>query len=265
LLKVNQLLLFLLPFPDSSISKRLKHLKEEENFIERNGKLLGGLKAIGYFSRDNKDIDKLIKYLQLLNELSISIFVQENDQISFNTHFKHLMEVLAGTVNDSALVHKSEIQLVQELLAALRTPDRKDVVGDFSDVRDALTFFLHQSKGDESSNWIVRNFEQLDGAVLLADFSKAREYHFALLSMKNMTRNAKDELPWPLTEELFYGYDCQLESSIQACALSNKERANFLKYSLFYAAFFFRKRVTFSYIVNQNDEKQSCYDCYGIS
>jgi len=248
----------------SDVLERLNHLINEKKIIEKYKKDLGGLQAICYFSRDIKDVEKLIEYLKRLIKLSNSIFVQENDQISFNTHFRNLMEVLAGTVNNSALVQKSEIQLVQEILGALKKQTRKDVVGDFPDVREALTFFLHQSEGDDSSNWIVRNFEQLDGAVLLADHSKAREYHFALLSMKNMTRNAKKELPWPLSEELFYGYDCQIESSIQACALSNAERANFLKYSLFYAVFFFKKRITFSYIVNQNDEKQRAYYLFDL-
>lgn len=248
----------------TDIIKRLLHLKKERAFIERNYKLLNGIQSICYFSRNEKEIEQFIRYIKLLDNLSNQIFSNSEEQISFNTHFKNLIEVLSKPFNNSTTIHKAEIQLVHEILSTLGDKHNIDVIGDYSDVKEALTFFLHQSNIDDSSNWIVRNFEQLDGAVLLADHTKAREYHFALLSMKNMTKGVNDELPWPLSEELFYGYDCELTSSIQANALSNKERSNFLKYSLFFATFFFRKKITFSYIKNQNDEKQRPYYIFDL-
>ena len=174
------------------------------------------------------------------------------------------MEVLSEPLNNVSIVHKAELQLAQEILSVLSETRKTEIVGDFSDVKDALSFFLHQKKADDSSNWIVRNFEQIDGAVLLADNSKAKEYHFALLSMKNMAKNSLDELPWPLTEKMFYGYDCELESSMHASAICNRERANFLKYSLFFGTFFFKKKITFSYILNQNGEIQRPYYLFNL-
>lgn len=246
------------------VLNRLKQLKIVKQSIEKKKEYLGDIQAICYFSRSARDIDRLGKYVKLITELSNQIFGQQQDQVSFNSHFKNLMEVLEQPINNAALVQKAELQLVKEILGALAEHRGNDVIGDFADVKEALNYFLHQSNSDDSSNWIVRNFEQLDGAVLLADSTKAREYHFALMSMKNMTRNANDELPWPLNEKVFYSYDCDLKSSIQASALSIKERTNFLKYSLFYATFFFKKRIIFSYIVNQNDEKQRAYYLFDL-
>ena len=238
------------------IIERLAHLKTEVAFINRNPGL-SDLKSICYFSRGIKDIDRFIKYIKLLNGISEKIFNHNDDQVNYGQHFKAMMEILSVPLSNAAIVHRMEVQLAEGVLESLGLND--NVVGDYYDIKNALMFYLHQKNNDDTSNWIVRNFEQLDGAVLLADRTKAREYHFALLSMKNMTRKMNDDLPWPLSEGIFNDYDCKLESSINASALSNRERANFLKYSLFYGVFFFRKRIAFSYVLDQNNEKQRAY------
>lgn len=235
---------------------RLVHLKSERAFIDRNPGL-SDMKAICYFSRSESEIDRFIKYLKILYEVSTKIFAHDKDQIEYSAHFKNMMEILSVPLSNVSITHRTEVELAKSILASLS--GYSDIVGDYYDLREALTFYLHQNQMDDSSNWIVRNFEQLDGAVLLADHTIAREYHFALLSMKNMTKLVSEELPWPLTEDIFYGYDCELGSSMHACAISNRERANFLKYSLFYGTFFFKNRITFSYVLNQNNEKQRAY------
>jgi len=238
------------------IIDRLTHLKNEIAFINRNPGL-SDLKSICYFSREIEDIDRFIEYIKLINGISKKIFNHKSDQINYGEHFKAMMEILSVPLSNAAIVHRMEVQLAEGVLESLGLND--NVVGDYYDIKNALMFYLHQKNNDDTSNWIVRNFEQLDGAVLLADKTRAREYHFALLSMKNMTKKMNNDLPWPLSEVVFNEYDCKLESSMNANAICNKERANFLKYSLFYGTFFFRKRIVFSYVLDQNSEKQRAY------
>jgi hypothetical protein len=66
-----------------------------------------------------------------------------------------------------------------------------------------LYYFLKQ-KEEPGSDWFVRNFEQIDGDVLLSikqnEPGRKKTYHFACVSDKDMNRTVDELLPWPLSE-----------------------------------------------------------------
>ena len=56
----------------------------------------------------------------------------------------------------------------------------------------------------KGANWIVRNFEQIDGDVLRNNaLESEKNYHFACLSDQDMSITHKDEFPWPLDIAFF--------------------------------------------------------------
>ena len=69
-----------------------------------------------------------------------------------------------------------------------------------------------RKKDENHANWIVRDFEQIDGAVLLSKASLATTYHFAMLSNDHMLSEGPHTLPWPLTEEMFSHFDTYMEA-----------------------------------------------------
>lgn len=238
---------------------RLDTLKQNLSFIDRN-EILKDLNCISFFSLTEREIDALYEYIQYIELLSQRIFLYKKEQVNYREHFRELMEVISSPVNGAENISLVEKQLVAEVFEALQRETNTSVIGDFKDVQEALKFFLRQREVDDSSNWIVRNFEQIDGAVLLSNSTKASEYHFALMSMKNMSRQVNQALPWPLTEKMFFSYeDEDIHGAVYATITAVMERSNFLKFSFFYGTFFSKKRVSVSFIENQNGENQRPY------
>lgn len=241
------------------VYSRLEVLKNNLSFIERNT-ILRDLNSISYFTLKQDEIDALCEYVKYIETLAQRIFLFKKDQVNYREHFRELMDVISSPVNGAENISMVEKQLVAEVFEALENESNTKIIGDFKDVQEALKFFLKQREIDDSSNWIVRNFEQIDGAVLLSSRSKASEYHFALMSMKNMSHQTNQALPWPLTQKMFLNYeDENIHSSVYAIITAVMEKSNFLKFSLFYGTFFSKKRVSVSFIENQNGENQRPY------
>ena len=111
----------------------------------------------------------------------------------------------------------------------------------------------------DQSSWIARNFEQLDGGVLLKDATRTgRAYHIGLVGDLDMNITTRDLLPWPLTEEFFTKNRFGNKNYI-ATITSFKEYRNFIRYSLFYATYFLDKKIIISYVENRKEEKNKPY------
>ena len=236
----------------------LENLKKNIECIERN-KNLHVLRHISFYSLSCEDVDELYGFIKYIDSLANRIFMHKGETARFDQHFRNMVSILSEQVNESASINQVEQELVAKIWEAIN--DSTDSIeGDFGDVREALNYYLTQKNADDSSNWIVRNFEQIDGAVLLSRRTHAKKYHFALMSIKNMAKNNKEVYPWPISEEMLNCYASEnLRDKIYACVNSMRERTGFLKYSLFYGAFFSQRRVEFSYVRNQNGERQRPY------
>ena len=68
-----------------------------------------------------------------------------------------------------------------------------------------MAYYLKQeSKKGLSANWIVRDFEQIDGDILKSrKQNKDIVYHFACLSDNDMNVTNRDRFPWPLDVTFF--------------------------------------------------------------
>lgn len=221
---------------------------------------LSGLKRLSFLDVSLEDCLELQNFLVELNHTGEQLFRgKTRGQINYIEHFKKLMKIITEATNqDERVLTKAETQLIQAINEQLNTSANEYVEGNIQDVRDALAFFLSSRLDKNSSNWIVRDFEQVDGAILLSKKTKAQKYHFAMLSNEHMLQVRDDELPWPLTENLFDSYE-ELKDSIRAIATSVRERRSFLKFTLFYGMFYSEKPIEFSYICMEKEEKQTPY------
>ena len=241
------------------VDKALESISENIGKIKDDSRL-NMLKHISYYSLELQEIEVLVDFIKYLEGLAIRIFKHDQEKVRFDDHFRNMISVLSEQINDSAAINQIEMELVAQVLEALQEHNGDGIFGDFNDVREALAFYLSQKNSDDSSNWIVRNFEQIDGAVLLSKKTRAKRYQFSLLSMRNMSRTSKDIFPWPLNEEMFNQYASkELKDNMYACGVSVSERANFLKYSLFYGVFYSQRPISLSYVKSQNGEEQRPY------
>lgn len=246
--------------------KRMKHyIAKYEEIHHGTGSKLKWLRKLSiynpeYVKRD--DLDILLDIVETLNETAKSLFEPENGQngfIVFKGHFDKLEEFIRQRLPET-LVIKEERRLIEDLLARF-TSIKHGVIskGTIEDLRMGLTYYLRQ-KEVERANWIVRNFEQIDGDVLRSrNQGDERCYHFACLSDRDLNKKVDDLLPWPLTDYFITKSYTPVEQHFQVYYAALGEYGNFLRYALFYGMCFNEKNVRLSYIRNCNDETLQPY------
>ena len=247
----------------SEIFKRLDKLDASIKRIQ-NDKGLKSLAKISFFSLTAGDIVSFKNFLNFINDVAKKLFQNNNGMVDYGAHFKTLMDIISIPATGNAGLTKTEEELIDEIKNKLSIVTPGEISGNIKDVKEALAFYLSGYKKQDSSNWIVRDFDQIDGAVLMSKHTKAKNYHFALLSNSQMTRQPDDVLSWPLTIDMFNGYS-SLESSVPVVNRGLLEMRNFLKYSLFYGTFFTKgKELQLSFIEEENGEEQKPYYLFDV-
>lgn len=236
---------------------RIDELETGLQIIFRNNSY-SPLKKLSFFNISLADLNEFKSFIMFIELVANKLFKDASPLVDFGKHFKILMEIISNPSIDKATLSKSEHELINEISDRLSVYGEGEVIGDIKDVKDALHFYLSESSKGDTSNWIVRDFEQIDGAVLLRRRSKAKCYHFALLSNSNMIIQNEDVLPWPLKENMFTGYT-DIESAVPVITKGLLERSNFLKFTLFYGTFFTKCEIMLSYISEENGEEQTPY------
>lgn len=244
--------------------ERLEVLKNNKRYIDLAGDLYW-YKRISFFAIAKEDLEAFGGFLNFIKEKSEKLFAGRDpkDEIEYGEHFKELITLIEKPVT-YLNKHEKELELINGIKEKFAEYEGSKITGSFQDVQEAIGLYLSSNKDEgDSSNWIVRDFEQVDGGVLLSevlseddDYTDA--YHLALVSNKHMTKETTDLLNWPLTVEMFKGYK-ELESAIPVITKGITERKAFLRYSLFYATFFTRKKIMLSYIGEEDGEEQSAY------
>lgn len=236
---------------------RIRELETALQIIFRNNRY-SPLRKLSFFSITLMELSEFKALLEFIEDIANKLFKDVNLTVDFGKHFKTLMEIISIPSIGSATLSKTEHVLISEITSKLSACNEGEVTGNIEDVKEAISFFLSERKIGDTSNWIVRDFSQIDGGVLLSRKSKATNYHFACLSNAQMLKQHDDILPWPLTLEMFNGY-IEAQSAVPIVNKGLLEMRNFLKYTLFYGAFFTKCGVKLSYIQEENGEEQSPY------
>ena len=149
----------------------------------------------------------------------------------------------------------------------LRVLKRIDEVKDikakasFDCLRQSMQLYLQQIPDEGlGANWIVKNFEQVDGDVLVQQRSgKECVYHFACLSDLNINVSRKMDFPWPLDMDFFEIAQDPADWKYQTYVRSRMEYKNYKRYALVYGLEFCRSKVVLSYIKNEKDTVSDMY------
>lgn len=237
------------------IYDRIKTLKSSKDKVN-NCQTYNGFKYISFFNVSAVELDEFEKFLAFLDNTAQTIFYNKGDVV-FNQHYAELIKIMEDSISVNNAVLNVEKELLNEISKRLQKVSGDSVVGNIKDVEMALHLYLEE-RFLGTSNWIVRDFEQIDGAVLLSEKTKAETYNFSLLSNKNMTKQRDDVLPWPLDETMLNGY-FNKNNTVQVITTGILERKNFLKYSLFYGVLFSKCKIQLSYLAEEDGDEQSMY------
>lgn len=216
------------------------------------------LKRLGIYNAvkaKKKDILNLAKAIDEINAIAQELFSQgpsKKDYVNFGQHFTKLESFLKR--RELIYANEEERALIAALQARLESiqPEKSAFSGSFKDLQEGLHYYLKQKEDEESVDWIVKNFEQIDGDILNSkpQFEKGipKVYHFACLSDRDMNQGMSDLLPWPLTESFIQAAYDPIDLQFQVYWTALDERSSFLRYSLFYGLFFNRCDVRISYV-----------------
>lgn len=233
---------------------------------------LRNLSIYNRYKVPEKDILALIKAIDEINEIAKYLFDQNTackDYIDFGSHFQNLEEFLKQ--RELSLATSKERELINALqlrLSQIR-PDKSQFSGTFRDLREGLYYYLKQKESEEPAvDWIVKNFEQIDGDILQSkhqfEHEQAKTYHFGCVSDRDMNMTVNDQLPWPLTNEFIRVAYAPVDLQFQVYYTALGERSNFLRYALFYGLCFNRCDVRLSYVKQYGDEETESYALLSI-
>lgn len=219
---------------------------------------------------DNETITRdeillFVNAINYLNQCGIDLFGQrKEDYIAFGEHFQHLEDFIKQKKTD--LITEAEEKLINDLLGRfdyVTSSIDKDAGGTFDDLRQGLYFYLKQKQDDDHVDWIVKNFEQIDGDILHSRKQHnihlhrvengepthiQKIYHFAAVSDDDMNLSIDKLLPWPLTEYFIRKAYSPIDLPFRVYYSALSERSNFLRYALFYGLYFNRCDVQLSYV-----------------
>lgn len=234
--------------------KRINYLRHHLERVKKDK----FLESFSFFSICEEELKSFEHYILELKKISQILFSDTSKTLKYDEHFKKLINVVDEYIKNNDLVSEVERGLISNITDKLEKATVEDIEGLREDLKNAIFLYLSQRKEEASSRWIVRGFEQLDGAVLLSEFSKAQKYHIGLVSETNMSLRVKDELSWPLTERFLEGYQ-GTKQAINVILTSIKEQRNFMRYSLFYVLAFAKKDIELGYVLEEDDEVNKPY------
>ena len=233
---------------------------------------LRGLSVYNKYKVTKKDLQALIRAIEEINEIATYLFALDNsreDFINFGKHFHNLEEFLKQ--RELALANDQERALITALQLRLDKikPERSTFSGTFRDLKEGLYYYLKQKNDeDQGVDWIVKNYEQIDGDILQSkrQFEKEQRkvYHFACVSDRDMNMTVNDQLPWPLTDEFIRAAYSPIDLQFQVYYTALGERSNFLRYALFYGLYYNRCDVRLSYVKQYGDETTEPYALLAI-
>lgn len=227
-----------------------------------------------------KEISLFIEAIKQLNDCGIKLFGQSHeDYVEFGEHFKNLEEFIKQRKSD--LITEAEVTLINDLLGRFDyvISSTEKATGTFNDLRQGLYFYLKQKQDDNGSDWIVKNFEQIDGDILQSRKQnnihrskvvggdrthKRKVYHFAALSDRDMNVGIDNLLPWPLTDQFILKAYAPIDLQFQVYYSALSERSSFLRYALFYGLYFNLCDVRLSFVEQIQDEVTEPYTLLSI-
>lgn len=241
----------------------LKKLKKQISNLNK-GKLEDQeqLKRLSYFNLDEGAVENLIIALESLNIITKLFYEDfENQDNNFKHFYEKIKDFVEQQVLPSAEAESEFYDIILRLLSRLEEVEKIETTSSFDCLKDTMAYYLKQeSQKGESANWIVRDFQQIDGDVLKSSTQDAEiVYHFACVSDADMNVKREDQFPWPLNIEFFEKAYEPLDWKYQVYVKSRKEFKHFKRYALLYGLEFNRCKYKLSYVKNDDDKENELY------
>lgn len=217
---------------------------------------------ISYYTVANDDLELLEAALHDLDELSAYFYEDfEKRPHNFKEFYKKLKRYLQDDVLIGRDLGEEFSDIIRRVLARLEEVESIDASASFECLKATMSIYLVQeTKPGKSANWIVRNFEQIDGDIIRSlSENKNTVYHFACLTDEDIDSVNRSNFPWPLDGDFFEVAQEPVDWKYQAFVRSRKEYKNFKRYALLYGLEFNRAKFKLSYVKRDGDKEREPY------
>lgn len=236
-------------------------------------------KRMAFFIYTLEEIEYFMQVIKDIKLITESLFSKRKS--AFRKHYEILIQRILENDAISNYISQEELTFIDDIRKHISQLEASTEQVHISDIKETIGYYLESNTNlMYEAEWIVRDFEQIDGGILLAEAQNRDEeddekltkketkkvekvFHYAGLSDENMLGKTRVQLPWPLNEELFYRVN---NTTAEICSVCRSEYNYFLRYSLFYGVYFLtqNKRITLSYIKNLGDKEASPYSTLSL-
>ena len=241
--------------------KRLKSLKKNMKYITDSLEQ-EYVSHISYYAVTRNEIEKLSSALEELEDIASHFYEDfENTTHNFRKFYRKLKNYLQSNILGDRELSEEFADILRRVLSRLEEVESIDASASFECLKSTMSIYLLQeSKPGRSANWIVRNFEQIDGDVLRSGHEDPNIiYHFACLEDEDVGAVKKAEFPWPLNDEFFEVAQNPVDWKYQVYVKCSNEYKNFKRYALIYGLEFNRAKFKLSYVKREGDREREPY------
>jgi hypothetical protein len=240
---------------------RIKKVKKNRKYVS-DEKRQEYLSHISYYAVSTDELKELEDAFNDLDELA-SFFYEDFEKRpnNFRTFYKKLKQYLQEEILEERELSEEFADIINRVLSRLDEVGNIDASASFECLKSTMSLYLVQeSKPGKSANWIVRNFEQIDGDVLRT--SKEPEtsvLHFACLTDEDIDSVKQREFTWPLNDDFFEVAQNPVDWKYQVFVKARKEYKNFKRYALIYGLEFNRGKYKLSFVKRDGDQEREPY------
>ena len=237
------------------LKKRIQKVEKDPGEKEECRRLI-------YYGVSEESIDTLSEALRQLDQI-VRLFYEDfgDRDNNFKEFYKKIIDFLENRVLEAEDLEDDFRDVVQRVLLRLAEVDEIETSGTFDVLKETMSYYLKQeAKKGLSANWIVRDFEQIDGDILKSRRQNSDTvYHFACVSDADMNVTNRDRFPWPLDVNFFEVAQNPIDWKYQVYVKSRREYKNFKRYALIYGLQFNRVKFKISYVKNVDDRENELF------
>lgn len=240
---------------------RIKKVRKNKKYVsdEKRQEYLG---HISYYSVSSIELKELEEALHELEELAFFFYEDfEKRPSNFRRFYKKLKQYLQEEIFEERELSEEFTDIISRVLSRLNEVENIDASASFECLKSTMSLYLVQeSKPGKSANWIVRNFEQIDGDVLRTYKEKDNNIlHFACLTDEDIDSAKQREFTWPLNGDFFEVAQNPVDWKYQVYVKARKEYKNFKRYALIYGLEFNRANYKLSFVKRDGDQEREPY------
>lgn len=246
----------------------IKQMRKRIKLVKKNLKYISDsveqecISHISYYTVPKDELEKLDRALEDLESIAAQFYEDfENKAHNFREFYRKLKNYLQTDVLENRELSEEFEDILRRVLSKLNEVEHIDASASFECLKATMSIYLLQeTKPGKSANWIVRDFEQVDGDILRSGYEDPNIiYHFACLEDEDMVTAKKSEFPWPLNDDFFEVAQNPVDWKYQVYIKCCNEYKNFKRYALIYGLEFNKAKFKLSYVKRDEDKEREPY------